>query len=220
MSSSASPSRSALANAPRVLFADEPTGELDTATSHDVLEALRTVNRELGTTVVVVTHDPGVSEHVQRTVSIRDGRTQLGGACAARTPARTAPSTWSPRSSRCSTAPGRVQLPREYRETLDLVGRVRLTLEQSHVSLWPDRRAGRDADGRPAQQRPARTAARARRPPPRTAAHDRTTTATAAGPPVRRHGAVVRVEHVEPHVRLRTAAVHALRDVSLEVAPG
>ena len=74
-SSSASRSRSALANAPQVLFADEPTGELDTATSHDVLESLRTVNRELGTTVVIVTHDPGVSEHVQRTVAIRDGRT-------------------------------------------------------------------------------------------------------------------------------------------------
>ena len=49
----------ALANSPQVLFADEPTGELDSATSHDVLEGLRTVNRELGTTVVVVTHDPG-----------------------------------------------------------------------------------------------------------------------------------------------------------------
>ena len=49
----------ALANEPRVLLADEPTGELDTATSAEVFGALRDVNRELGVTVVVVTHDPG-----------------------------------------------------------------------------------------------------------------------------------------------------------------
>src|SRR5699024_1575447 len=65
----------ALANEPEVLFADEPTGELDTATGADVFEALRSANRELGATVVVVTHDSDVSEQVQRTVAIRDGRT-------------------------------------------------------------------------------------------------------------------------------------------------
>ena len=65
----------ALANDPRVLLADEPTGELDEATSVDVLEAMRGVNRELGVTTLIVTHDPTVSEHVLRTVQIRDGRT-------------------------------------------------------------------------------------------------------------------------------------------------
>ncbi len=65
----------ALANRPEVLFAAEPTGELDSAASADVLEAFRAVNRELGTTVVVVTHDPSVAEHVQRTIGLRDGRT-------------------------------------------------------------------------------------------------------------------------------------------------
>ena len=65
----------ALANGPRVLLADEPTGELDEATSADVLAAMETVNHERGVTTLIVTHDPAVSEHVNRTVRIRDGRT-------------------------------------------------------------------------------------------------------------------------------------------------
>ena len=65
----------ALANRPRLLLADEPTGELDTASAHDVFAALQTANAELGATVLVVTHDPAVSAQVRRTVAIRDGRT-------------------------------------------------------------------------------------------------------------------------------------------------
>ena len=55
----------ALANQPRVLLADEPTGELDSATAQEVFAALRTANGELGVTVVVVTHDPAVSGQVR-----------------------------------------------------------------------------------------------------------------------------------------------------------
>jgi ABC-type lipoprotein export system ATPase subunit len=127
-----------LANGPQVLFADEPTGELDTATSADVLEGLRTVNRELGTTVVVVTHDAGVSEHVQRTVAIRDGRTSSEVVRTTRTHEDGTEHTVAEEFAVLDRA-GRVQLPQEYRETLDLVGRVRLALEESHVSVWPDR---------------------------------------------------------------------------------
>src|SRR5262249_43308085 len=50
----------ALANQPRVLLADEPTGELDTAAAADVFAALQTANAELGVTVLVVSHDPAV----------------------------------------------------------------------------------------------------------------------------------------------------------------
>jgi ABC-type glutathione transport system ATPase component len=56
-------------------LADEPTGELDTTTSHEIFELLREANREFGVTILVVTHDPLVSEQVSRTVAIRDGRT-------------------------------------------------------------------------------------------------------------------------------------------------
>src|SRR5690606_38785035 len=65
----------ALANKPQVLFADEPTGELDSATGEDVFAALRSANTDVGATVVIVTHDAGVSTQVQRTVAMRDGRT-------------------------------------------------------------------------------------------------------------------------------------------------
>jgi len=65
----------ALANEPKVLLADEPTGELDTATAAEVFAALRTANAELGVTVLIVTHDPAVSAQVRRVIAIRDGRT-------------------------------------------------------------------------------------------------------------------------------------------------
>ncbi len=136
----------ALANSPQVLLADEPTGELDTATSADVLAALRDVNRDLGTTVVVVTHDPGVSEHVQRTVAIRDGRTSSEVLRRTTTRDDGTEHTVAEELAVLDRA-GRVQLPREYREALDLVGRVRLTLEQSHIAVHPEhaRTDGEDA---------------------------------------------------------------------------
>src|SRR4051794_24505967 len=59
----------ALANRPRVLLADEPTGELDTVTSAEVFGVLRRVNRLFDVTVVIVTHDPEVSGQVERTVA-------------------------------------------------------------------------------------------------------------------------------------------------------
>ena len=64
----------ALANGPDVILADEPTGQLDTATGHQIFELFRRLNRDLGVTIVVATHDPLVSEQVARTVAIRDGR--------------------------------------------------------------------------------------------------------------------------------------------------
>ena len=65
----------ALANYPSVLLADEPTGSVDTSTSNVIMDMFRTVNRELGTTVVIVTHDREISKKVERVVAIRDGKT-------------------------------------------------------------------------------------------------------------------------------------------------
>ncbi len=143
----------ALANEPRVVFADEPTGELDTATSDEVLETLRLVNRELGTTVVVVTHDPGVSEHVQRTVAIRDGRTSSEVVRRTHTRDDGTEHVVAEEFAMLDRA-GRVQLPQEYREALELSGRVRLALEASHVSVWPDRPR---VEPRPDDARPGET---------------------------------------------------------------
>jgi ABC-type lipoprotein export system ATPase subunit len=128
----------ALANHPRVLLADEPTGELDSETAQEVFAALRTANRELGATVVVVTHDTAVSGQVARTVAIRDGRTSSevlrsgdgsGGGHAEGTAEEYA----------VMDRAGRVQVPREFREALALTRRVRLALEEDHVEIRSDR---------------------------------------------------------------------------------
>jgi ABC-type lipoprotein export system ATPase subunit len=68
----------ALINQPRVLFADEPTGNLDSRTSKEVLTMFQTLNRTDGLTVILVTHDAGVASHASRVIHIRDGRIVSG----------------------------------------------------------------------------------------------------------------------------------------------
>lgn len=64
----------ALANKPAILFADEPTGNLDGKTGREVLSLLRTVGHELGVTLVLVTHDLHVAEMAERVIELRDGQ--------------------------------------------------------------------------------------------------------------------------------------------------
>jgi len=63
----------ALVNRPPIVFADEPTGNLDSHTSKDVLNILRQLNEEEGITMILVTHDAGVAQHAKRTIRIHDG---------------------------------------------------------------------------------------------------------------------------------------------------
>ena len=63
----------ALATGPRLLLADEPTGNLDSKTGVNVIEELKTLNRERGTTIVVVTHDEKLASMVDRIITITDG---------------------------------------------------------------------------------------------------------------------------------------------------
>lgn len=63
----------AFVHSPRVLFADEPTGNLDSATGGRILELLLELNRERGTTVVLVTHDPELAAHAGRVLRLADG---------------------------------------------------------------------------------------------------------------------------------------------------
>jgi putative ABC transport system ATP-binding protein len=63
----------ALVSSPSVVFADEPTGNLDTAKSHEIMQLLQTLNRERGLTIVLVTHEEDVATYARRQVRFRDG---------------------------------------------------------------------------------------------------------------------------------------------------
>ena len=68
----------ALINNPKVLFADEPTGNLDSQTGEDIVKLLKRLNKEEGVTVIVVTHDSSLIKFADRTLRITDGRTEIG----------------------------------------------------------------------------------------------------------------------------------------------
>jgi ABC-type lipoprotein export system ATPase subunit len=144
----------ALANSPSVLLADEPTGELDTTTSTEVFTMLRHVNAQLGTTIVIVTHDPLVSEQVGRTVAIRDGRTSTETFRRTELTDEGDHRVFHEEFAVLDRA-GRLQLPRAHVRALGLSDRVRLRLEDDHITIWPDRPDGQarpDGQSRPDEQ--------------------------------------------------------------------
>jgi ABC-type lipoprotein export system ATPase subunit len=67
-----------LVNRPRVLFADEPTGNLDSHTSEEILQMFQQLNSAEGITLILVTHDPNVAQHAQRIIRIKDGLIEKG----------------------------------------------------------------------------------------------------------------------------------------------
>jgi macrolide transport system ATP-binding/permease protein len=77
----------ALINSPRVLLADEPTGNLDTKTSIEIMDTLTALNRHDGVTVVLVTHEPDIAAYADRVVTMRDGEIVSDESTHARTPA-------------------------------------------------------------------------------------------------------------------------------------
>jgi putative ABC transport system ATP-binding protein len=64
----------AFVHSPRILFADEPTGNLDAATGEGIVELMESLNREIGTTLILVTHDLELAGHARRTIRLADGR--------------------------------------------------------------------------------------------------------------------------------------------------
>jgi ABC-type lipoprotein export system ATPase subunit len=146
----------ALANRPAVLFADEPTGELDSVTAHQVFELLQTVNHELGVTIVVVTHDPLVSEQVSRTIAIRDGRTSTE-TLRRRAQAEGGDHHVISEEFAVLDRAGRLQLPRAHVEALGLERRVRLALEPDHISVWPHRERAAEGGAAPDGAAPDRS---------------------------------------------------------------
>ena len=128
----------ALAHNPPLILADEPTGELDSQTATSILDVFRSLNEAYGVTIVIVTHDSRITEKVDRVVTIRDGRTSLE---AIRGPQSLQPDA-EPQEVYDEFVvldnAGRLQLPKEYVEKLNLKGRVRVLLAEDHITVWPE----------------------------------------------------------------------------------
>jgi ABC-type lipoprotein export system ATPase subunit/bifunctional DNA-binding transcriptional regulator/antitoxin component of YhaV-PrlF toxin-antitoxin module len=128
-----------LANNPAILLADEPTGELDTATAKAVYDVFRTLNRELGLTILIVSHDPSIARQVDRVMAIRDGK------AASETVRKTgtAPTGEALHPDEhfeeltVMDAAGRLQIPKAYRDKLAMGRRVRLELKEDSVMVHP-----------------------------------------------------------------------------------
>ena len=140
----------ALANAPTLLLADEPTGELDSATAAEALALLRELNRELGLTILIVTHDVAVASGADRTIAIRDGRTStetvrrdaplaaaVGGAVGGASAVIGLPSQ-THRESILIDRVGRLQLSHEALTHVPFNGRADLRIFDDHVEIWPE----------------------------------------------------------------------------------
>lgn len=142
----------ALANHPLILLADEPTGELDSASALDVYTALHKINERFSTTILIVSHDPNLGKHTNRVVAIRDGKTSTE---TIRTRSRDKIDALSA-SRHDGTSPqdhpihpiefeelvvldsaGRLQIPRDYLETLNIGDRVRLEMKEGGISIHP-----------------------------------------------------------------------------------
>ena len=102
-----------------------------------VLDAMREASERLGVTVLIVTHDPTIADHVRRTVQIRDGRTSTEVLRHTEVDEHGVEHLVAEEYTVIDRA-GRMQLPSGYVTELGLRDRVRLELEPDHVGVWPD----------------------------------------------------------------------------------
>ncbi len=114
----------AMANHPHVLLADEPTAELNRDAARQVLEDIRDIARREGTTVIMVTHDHEVEQHVDRILRIRDGRTSTE-------------TTADAGELVILDSAGRLQLPRSLLQSVRLGGRVRVRADGTRIVIEP-----------------------------------------------------------------------------------
>jgi ABC-type lipoprotein export system ATPase subunit/bifunctional DNA-binding transcriptional regulator/antitoxin component of YhaV-PrlF toxin-antitoxin module len=127
----------ALANAPQLLLADEPTGELDSSTADQVYDLFQTLNQELGLTIVIVSHDPEIAQHVERVVAIRDGK--LASETVRRKATTSADDTHQEQFEELIVldSAGRLQIPQTYREQLNIQHRVEMEVTDSGILIRP-----------------------------------------------------------------------------------
>ena len=147
----------ALANDPKILLADEPTGSVDTKTGNYILDVFRDLNKNLGLTIVIVTHDRMLSKKVSRVVAIRDGKTSSE-MIVKQSYADRLDSIGMFEEAHDEYAvldkAGRVQIPREFLESLGVSGnKVRMEMEGGKVVISapeeePDKEPAGDGMGR------------------------------------------------------------------------
>ncbi len=128
----------ALANDPPLLLADEPTGELDSATADEVFAVFRRLNEVTGVTIVIVTHDRAITQRVDRVVAMRDGRTSTE---IVRHVAFSRGEGERLEEFAVVDRSGRLQIPREMIDWLRIGERARLDLSDDHVEVRPERPA-------------------------------------------------------------------------------
>jgi AbrB family looped-hinge helix DNA binding protein len=132
----------ALANKPRILLGDEPTGEVDSGTAQEILALFQRMNERYGLTTIIVTHDPQVARVVDRVVTIRDGRTSSEAvrrvADVEAALAQGLQDTHFYEEYVVVDAAGRLQIPPDLREELGIGGRVTLErTEDGGVLIYP-----------------------------------------------------------------------------------
>jgi ABC-type lipoprotein export system ATPase subunit/bifunctional DNA-binding transcriptional regulator/antitoxin component of YhaV-PrlF toxin-antitoxin module len=133
-----------LANSPSLLLADEPTGEVDSQTAAAIYQTFQTLNRELGLTILIVSHDTGIARHVQRVVAIRDGKL-------ASETVRQASTSGNGSDGSSATAAaeevfeelvvldsaGRLQIPKDYLQRFNIQGRAKLEMTEDGILIVP-----------------------------------------------------------------------------------
>ncbi|MBP3967089.1 MULTISPECIES: ABC transporter ATP-binding protein [Paenibacillus] len=137
----------ALANEPKLLLADEPTGSLDTRMSNQILDLFRELNSRMGITIVIVTHDPLLARKVDRVVAIRDGKTSSEiirrQSYAEELAALANGSIFEAEESHVEYAvidkAGRLQIPASYLQADEFKekNKVRVEMEEGRIILYP-----------------------------------------------------------------------------------